>query len=374
MKRGKTSTIKLLAIVLALSLVSSAGVASQAVTVFSEKTDGYAAFRIPALLVAADGSVLAFCEGRVGGLSDSGNIDLVMKRSRDGGRTWGELKVIADDGPNTMGNPCPVVDRSTGRIWLPITRNLGVDNEREILDRKGEGSREVWITHSDDHGETWSKPVEITSSVKRPDWTWYATGPGNGIQLRSGRLVIPSDHALAGSKVYGSHVIFSDDHGATWRIGGVISDRVNECQVVELGDGRLMLNMRSYHKRNRRAVATSDDGGLTWSKLRHDEALIEPVCQASLIAVETEQHGQVLLFSNPASTKRERMTIKASLDQGESWSEGVVLHEGPAAYSSLADLGGGVVGCLYERGVKGAYEEIVLERVEIGEISPSLSR
>jgi sialidase-1 len=315
--------------------------------------DGYHAFRIPALLVSAKGTLLAFCEGRRNSTSDAGAIDVVLKRSLDGGRTWQPMQTVAADGPNTVGNPCPVVDRDTGIIWLPLTWNLGSDTEAQIKKKTAKASREVWLTKSTDDGATWTKPINITSTTKDPDWTWYATGPGGGIQLKSGRLLIPCDHALAGSQLFRSHAIYSDDHGATWKLGGVIGDKVNECQAVELGDGRLMMNLRSYMGHRCRAVSWSSDGGLTWTPAQDEPALIEPVCQASILRF-------VLVFSNPASTKREKMTVRLSLDEGKTWSISALLSAGPSAYSSLAVLPDQRIGCLYERGEKSAYEKITL--------------
>src|SRR5437870_13252709 len=127
--------------------------------------DGYHTYRIPSLLVTPKGTLLAFCEGRKHGRGDSGDIDLVLKRSHDRGATWQPLQIIADDGPNTVGNPCPVVDRSTGTIWLPITRNLGQDTERQIEAGTGVGTRTVAILKSTDGGATWSKPLDITAAV-----------------------------------------------------------------------------------------------------------------------------------------------------------------------------------------------------------------
>jgi len=322
-------------------------------------TEGYHSFRIPSLIVTRKGTVLAFCEGRRNSRSDTGDIDLVMRRSTDGGRTWGTMRVIADDGANTMGNPCPVVDRKTGTIWMPITRNLGEDTQEQIVSRTGRGSREAWVLKSDDDGVSWSRPVEITGAVKRPDWTWYATGPGCGIQTRRGRMVIPCDHYVEGTKMGRSHIMYSDDHGGTWKIGGVVGDHTNECQVVELRDGTLLINMRSYYGKYRRAVARSRDGGLTWSQVTLDEALVEPVCQAALV---TGPRGR-LVFSNPASERRERMTLRTSRDEGKTWETLRVLEAGPSAYSALAVLRDGAVLCLYERGEKSAYESIRLARL-----------
>ncbi len=259
--------------------------------VFQSGESGYHSFRIPALIVSPKGTLLAFAEGRKNSLSDSGNIDLVLKRSTDQGKTWSQLSVLWNDGENTCGNPCPVIDQSTGRIWLPLTWNHGKDHQKQIKDKTGLDTRRVYMSYSDDDGVTWKTPYEITNSTKKPEWTWYATGPGNGIQLtygkHKGRLVIPCDHnvTLDGKIVRRSHAIYSDDHGKTWQLSQAIGEKTNECAVVELTDGRLLMNMRSYHGKNRRAIAFSEDGGETWSDVTLDQALIEPVCQASLIRV-----------------------------------------------------------------------------------------
>ncbi len=334
--------------------------------------EGYHTFRIPSLIVTAKGTTLAFCEGRRNSRSDTGDIDVVLKRSRDNGRTWGPMQLVADHGPDTIGNPCPVVDRDTGTIWLLLTGNPGRDNEKAIKERTASGTRTVWVSRSTDEGATWTTPVEITAATKRAEWTWYATGPGCGIQLASGRLVIPCDHNVAGGKmVRRSHVIYSDDHGSTWQIGGVAMEDVNECQVVERVDGSLMLNMRSYATgpgvSNRRAVAISRDGGLTWSAPRYDPALIEPVCQAAFVRFTARPTASKnrLLFANPASTKREKFTVRVSYDEGETWPAARELHAGPSAYSALAVLPDMTIGCLYERGEKDPYETITFARFSI---------
>ncbi|MEZ5400968.1 MAG: sialidase family protein [Bryobacteraceae bacterium] len=344
-----------------LALAAMPRRADEQVDVWRAGEDGYHSYRIPALLRTRKGALLAFCEARKNSRSDSGDIDLVMKRSTDGGRTWSAQQVIADQETNTIGNPCPVQDRRTGTIWMPLTANPGNLAEREIEKDSAKGTRTVWMMHSNDEGQTWTTPVEITSSVKETGWGWYATGPGNAIQLRSGRLLVPCDHRRFGSQARHSHVIYSDDRGTTWRMGGSAQPETNECAVVELNDGSLMLNMRSYAGRNRRAVAISRDGGATWEDRGLDEALIEPVCQASLIRFDRRR----LLFSNPASTKRERMTVRLSRDEGRTWAKSLVLHEGPAAYSSLAALGRNDAACLYERGPASAYETITLARFDI---------
>jgi sialidase-1 len=342
--------------------------------VFVSGRDGYHTYRIPSLLVTKNGALLAFCEGRKSSRRDSGDIDLLLKRSEDGGKTWGEQQIVWDDGANTCGNPCPVVDQDSGTIWLLVTWNHGQDNEGEIKNNTGKDTRRVFVSRSDDDGRTWTKPVEITGTTKRPDWRWYATGPGVGIQLQKGpwkgRLVIPCDHSVASSasnpRGYNSHIIISDDHGETWRLGGTITPKVNECQVVELVDGRLMMNMRNYDRSQRtRAIATSTDGGITWSEVTHDPALIEPICQASFIRYSwpSATDKSRLLFSNPASAdKRVKMTVRLSFDEAKTWPVSKQIHSGPSAYSCLAALPNGDIACLYEAGENHGYEKIVLAR------------
>jgi sialidase-1 len=295
---------------------------------------GYHTYRIPSLIVTQRGTVLAFCEGRKRGTSDAGDIDLLLRRSRDGGKTWDAQQVVWDEGANTCGNPCPVVDRKTGTIWLLLTHNLGSDSEAKIVAGTAKGSRTVWVTKSTDDGATWDKPTEITKDVKKPEWTWYATGPGVGIQLKSGRLLIPCDNKADAGKLWQSHVIVSDDGGKSWQLGGVVGPKCNESQAVELSDGRVMLNMRTYQANNRRFVALSKDGGETFSKPVEDAALIEPVCQASILRDPAGKRG--VFFSNPASTKREKLTVRYSADDGQTWAKSRELYAGPSAYSTAA--------------------------------------
>lgn len=364
-------------------MVGGAAAAEPAVEQSAVWTAGegdYHTYRIPSLIVSKAGTLLAFCEGRVSGRGDAGDIDLLLKRSLDGGRTWSKTSVIWNDGASTCGNPCPVVDAATGRIHLLMTHNYGDDDEAEIKLRTGRGTRTVWVTTSDDDGVTWSAPRDITQQAKPAEWTWYATGPGVGIQLKhgphAGRLVIPCDHGYHDpngtrrdvESEYGAHVLYSDDSGETWQVSDTLRPQMNECQIVELANpaGGLLLDMRSYRGKSCRAQSTSRDGGATWSQPVDVPALVEPVCQASLIrhAWPTESRPGLLLFSNPADPKKRiKLTVKASNDDGKSWSDGLLLHAGPSAYSCLTTLPDGNVGCLYERGEKNAYETITLARI-----------
>ena len=341
---------------------------------FESGTDGYHTFRIPAIVTTKKGTLLAFAEGRRNSTSDTGDIDLVLKRSEDGGKTWSGLSVIWSDSGNVCGNPAPVVDRATGKIFLLSTWNLGTDHEPDIIDNKSEDTRRVFVLSSSDDGKTWSKPKEITGAVKKSDWTWYATGPGHGIQIENGRhrgrMVIPCDHIELGTKKYFSHIIYSDNLGKSWKLGGSTpQDQVNECTVAELTDGRLMLNMRNYDREEKsRKVSISNDGGETWSNIFSDKTLIEPICQAGLLRYSSD--GTIkLLFLNPADeNERKNMTIRVSEDDGSTWSGKKVLFDGPSAYSDLTVLPNGNVGCLYEGGTLHPYQGIVFQEVRMGEI------
>lgn len=344
--------------------------------VFISGTDGYNTYRIPALVVTEKGTILAFCEGRKDKGGDSGNIDILLKRSFDNGKTWTKQQKIWDDSTNTCGNPCPIVDRETGTIHLLLTWNRGDDKEKEIINEASIDTRRVFVCSSNDDGETWEVPREITNDVKKSNWTWYATGPGAGIQIEKGehigRLIAPCDHIEAESKDYYSHIIYSDDNGQTWKLGGSTQEpKVNECQVAEISHNRLMLNMRNYDRSiHTRQVSYSADGGLSWNKQKFDLNLIEPICQASLHASlwNSNSTRKYLFFSNPAdTTKRINMTIKISLDEGNSWPISKVVHAGPSAYSDLAIIESDNVACLFEAGEEHPYENIMFTLIPINE-------
>ena len=326
---------------------------------------GYHTFRIPSVIATTKGTLLAFAEARRAGASDAGDIDLVLKRSQDTGEAWSSLQLVGDNGPNTFGNPCPVVDVKTGTVWLLTTQNLSSDREQNIVAGTSKGSRTVWVLKSEDDGASWSVPVEITSSVKKPEWRWYATGPGVGVQTSRGRLVIPANHSEA-DETHRSHVFFSDDGGRTWSLGGSSAAGTNESQVVELADGRLMLNMRNHPSQpvNFRMIATSANAGGTFSDATPDRQLIEPPAQASLVRLTSSKTADRdrLLFANPASTRRERLTVRLSYDEAGTWPISRVVHDGPAAYSSLVVLRDLSIGVLFERGERSPYERISFAR------------
>jgi sialidase-1 len=334
----------------------------QQARLFQAGEGGYHTYRIPALLVTAKGTVLAFCEGRKNGQGDSGDIDLLLRRSVDGGRSWGPVQTVVDDGDKTCGNPCPILDRNTGRIVLLATKNNGNESEHEIL--LGHAApRTAWVTTSDDDGVTWSPSLEISGEVRKRDWRWYATGPCHGIQLKDGRLVAPCDYAEGPepSQIH-SHVIFSDDGGVHWQLGGVLDGRTDESSVVELADGSLYINMRTCRGTHRRAYAVSKDRGVTWSSVADDDTLVEPQCQGSVIRFSAEENGGKgrILFSNPASVRRENMTVRLSYDECKTWPIAKSIWKGPAASSDLAVLADKRLACFFEAGEKNPYETITL--------------
>jgi sialidase-1 len=304
---------------------------------FTCGANGYKAYRIPALVVTVKGTLLAFCEGRKDDIRDHGDIDLVLRRSTDGGKTWSQQAVVHEEGDTekiTIGNPCPVVDRDTGTVWLAFCRN----------------NRRVFMTHSDDDGKNWSKPAEITASVKNKSWGWYATGPGHGIQLtrgkHKGRLVFPCDHVEG--KEGRSHVFYSDDHGKTFVLGNPTEGKMNECEAAELSDGRLLLSMRNALGKSRRAFSVSKDGGATWSEPKANENVYCPTCQSSIHRYSWKP--SILLYSGPGGPGRRNMTVRASYDEGGTWPDSRVVDLQGSGYSDLAVLPDGTVCCLFESG------------------------
>ncbi len=342
-------------------------------------TGDYNNYRIPSIIVTTKGTLLAFCEGREAG--DAGDIDLLLKRSEDNGKTWSDEQIVWDDAQNTCGNPCPVVDEETRRIWLFLTWNLGEDHEGDIIHKTSSFPRLPYLCYSDDDGKTWSEPVNMNESCRDTSWGWYATGPGIGIQIKNGphkgRLVIPANHSYddpngnvrKGPYGYGAHVLYSDDHGKTWKMSEPIKPGCNESQVTELSDGTLEMNMRSYNDQNARAISFSKDGGKNWTEIEHDYQLVESRCQASILNYGLFNEKQMHLFLNPAvPSGRNHLTLKASFNDCQSWSNDKLVFEGPAAYSCLTKLPDGKIGMFFEAGKESAYEKMVFVSFEPAQI------
>lgn len=352
---------------------------AEASTPFRAGREGYASFRIPAVVVTHTGTLLAFCEGRVGSAQDHGNIDIVLKRSSDGGLTWGPLQAVAKNGDNLAGNPAPVV-LDTGRVLLVHVRAAAGASEDALLRGKVKAAdgRRVWVQHSDDDGLTWSSPKEITAQVKKASWRWYATTPGHAIQLTSGRVVVPGNHTLPPTgtdngtepKYNSGHCLLSDDRGETWYLGYLDENtngyiNVNETTAAELPDGRVYFSTRNDSASpGNRADAHSLDGGKSLVKpFRPQAGLVTPVVQGSLLQL---RDPDLLLYSGPADPAfRALMTVRTSPDAGTTWHTAYTVDGLPAAYSDLVRVDATTVGLLYETGDFGAYETITFRRIPV---------
>ncbi|RCG26337.1 exo-alpha-sialidase [Streptomyces diacarni] len=351
---------------------------------FRAGSEGYAAFRIPALVKAPDGALLAFAEGRADSADDSGDIDIVLRRSRDGGRTWGPLLAAATNGDGTAGNPAPVA-LDDGRVLLVHVRAAADATEARI--RRGEiadqDGRRVWLQYSEDSGHAWSAPREITGAAKDPAWRWYATTPGHALQLATGpstgRIVVPANHSTPPTapgddgtegRYNGGHDLLSDDGGATWRIGYRDDDpdgriNVNETTAAQLPDGTVYFNTRNDSSLPaHRADARSTDGGATLTApFAPQDSLTTPVVQAGVLHLGDPD---ILLFSAPSHPRtRHRMAVRASTDGGARWRVAHTVDERPAAYSDLVRADDHTVGLLYETGDDSAYETLTFRRIPI---------
>lgn len=316
--------------------------------VFACGDDGYKSYRIPSIIKTKKGTLLASCEGRVNHSGDSGNIDLVLKRSTDNGKTWSKIKVIRDI-KQTAGNPCPVVDQETGRITMVFCE---MDHhEGHVI--AGKSDRRVFTMYSDNDGVTWSRPIKITKSVNPGGkYNWLAAGPGISIQIQKGkykgRLVVPFANTIGHD--FGVHTIYSDDKGETWKASNNITGGCNESQLVELSNGDLMLNMRMQtHSKGYRGLSFSKDGGETWSELEHDDELKDPRCQGSIITHQGDKK-RYLIFSNPATGGRNGMTIQVSANDGKTWPVEKLIYPLSSGYSNVVVTDDDHVLCLFEGG------------------------
>ncbi|MEV6971774.1 sialidase family protein [Hamadaea sp. NPDC051192] len=356
-------------VLLATGLAAPAGAQDQSTPFFDEqvvypqKSMGYFCFRIPALVRAANGDVLAFAEGRVKDCGDDEDIDIVLRRSTDNGQTWGPLQVVSEGNGSTHGNPVPIVDQNTGRVVLVSTHNGPAPCTNGCL-------RLPFVQVSDDNGATWSAAREMTEGTK-PEWNfWYATGPMHGIQLthgpHAGRLIVGANHETydgVGDHLYGTHLLYSDDSGVTWHIGATSAFTdgtiiAQEVTVAELPDGRIYALARERGTDpGHRAVAYSSDGGETFDRPFSTIGLSMPDVQGSVLS-----SGDRLLLSAPAHpVAREVMSVRASYDGGltyQPWQEGKVFWWGPSAYSDLVALAGDLTGMAYEAGASTPYESI----------------
>lgn len=339
-----------------LMMTAAVGVRAQqpvSTPVFVNGTEGYQCFRIPAIVRARDGALMAFAEARRHNCGDFGDVSIVLRVSRDDGATWSAMTTVASNGSLQAGNPVPIVDMldrhfPKGRILLLYQTG----NDTEVNVRQGKGERRIWIESTTDDGATWSAATDITAQTKLPEWRAYGTGPGHGLELamgpHKGRIVVGSYHSEGGpqsnSHDYAAHSIYSDDHGSTWHIGASVAvPGSNESTTAQRADGAVVMNSRDESGDSlARVVSISKDGGAHWDSTAIAKDLPDPRCEGSMIAYARSKKDMVLLFSNADGGKlgvRRNLTISISRDGGLTWPKHTVLYAGPAAYSDLVLLG-----------------------------------
>lgn len=336
---------------------------SRAVPVFVSGHEGYRRFRIPAIVRLPDGDLLAFADANLDGTADFGNVRIVMKRSRDGGRSWSALQVVASNGNLQADNAAPVVDtldpdHPDGRVFLFY--DTGNAPEQDI--RKGIGRRDVWYRTSIDGGRTWSTPVDITREARRPAWRAYANTPGHALQLAhgiyKGRIYVAANHSEGPPQPdfhdYRANGFYTDDHGRTFHVSRSVDfPGSNEATAAELAGNGLMMNMRNQSGEPRaRIVAISSDGGERWNRTWVDRALPDPVCEGSLLDVGDQDGKAILAFSNDAdSAHRRNLTLRISFDGGRSWDRSYPVDARGAGtgYSDIVVVAPHEIGVLYER-------------------------
>lgn len=369
--------------------ISTALFAQQRTTVFQAGKEGHASYRIPAIVRLPNGHLLAFAEGRVNGKGDFGDVNIVLKISKDQGKSWGAMQTVVDYDKLQAGNPAPIVDVQDprypkGRIFLFY--NTGNNHESEV--RKGNGLREVWYKTSTDGGDTWTEAVNITTQVHRPkypkanpdynfkeDWRAYANTPGHGFQFTKGkykgRMYIAANHSEGAfkqqAKDYFAHGFYTDDHGKTFKISETIDiPGGNEATAAELSGDGLIFNARDQTGLSKaRIVALSKDGGQTWDTAYVDKQLPDPACQGSILNIGEKRGMDILAFCNLADTtkRRDNLTLRISRDGGKTWPVSKVIDKNNldgkkdnAAYSDLVLINKKKIGILYE---KDHYDQIV---------------
>ena len=375
-----------------VSLITTAIAQQKDIPVFVSGTEGHKSYRIPAIIGLPNGGLLTFCEGRVHGAGDFGDINIVLKRSYDKGKTWDALQTIVDADSLQAGNPAPVVDLTdpaypNGRIFLFY--NTGNNHEGEV--RKGHGLRESWYKTSTDAGATWSNAVNITTQTHRPkqpqvnpaykfseDWRSYANTPGHAMQFQNGkykgRIFVAANHSAGDPQKeamdYKVHGFYTDDHGKTFQLGETIElPGGNESMATELSNDKLMMNSRNQRGDVRaRIISISSDGGASWDTTYFDNNLPDPVNQGSILTIGKKKGNSLIAFCNAADTKRrDNLTLRISFDDGKTWKRSYVIAKSPeakadhSAYSDIIKLAKKKIGVLYE---KDNYSQIVFTAVK----------
>ena len=338
--------------------------------VYTSGEDGYKIYRIPGIETTPNGTLLAFAEARKYGGSDPGfgkqDIDLVLKRSTDGGKSWSEMKIIEDPGEHwSAANPATVVDRDTGKVWVLYLRSKPARSTR--TSRPGTDDMQTQARYSEDNGGTWSDPIDLTAVARdMNDDTWKASvvGPGGAIQARSGRLLAP-----IWKSPYNVFAIYSDDHGKAWHRGQFVpgGERGDEDQLVELADGRILMDMRQSSGGTRWKTISSD-GGQTWSETSPGEAVTPCACAIERLTLKAAGGDRNrILWTGPKGPGRKILVARISYDEGKTFPTERIVSEEPAAYSDLTILKDQTAGCLWERA---GYRFITFTRFNLAFLEP----
>lgn len=344
--------------------------------------DSSASYRIPGLVTTNKGSLLGVYDVRYNNSADLQEyVDVGISRSTDKGQTWEPMRIAMSFGENNglpksqngVGDPAILVDKLTGRVWVIAAWTQGMGNGRAWFNsEQGMNHRtaQLVLAYSDDDGQSWSEPINITEQVKDPSWYFLLQGPGMGITTQDGTLVFAAQY-IDVNKIPNACIIYSKDRGKTWHLHTPARSNTTEAQVAEVEPGVLMLNMRD-NRGGSRAVTVTKDLGKTWEDHPSSRKVLrETVCMASLIRSEAKDNvlgKDLLLFSNPNTTEgRNHITIKASLDGGHSFPEGhqVMLDEGDGwGYSCLTMIDKETVGILYE----GSTAHMVFQAIPLREL------
>lgn len=318
---------------------------------------GYANYRTPSLVTTANGTLIALAEGRTGEEPGfPGDTDLVMKRSFDGGLTWTPLQVIENPSAfgEKMSNQTTVLDETNGRVWVLYNRYEG--NHGTVSSQPGTTNNTAWARYSDNHGATWSSAVDITMGVKDfANWNTQSFGPGSGIQASGGRLIIPSSRWTAPVNTWNDYAVYSDDHGVTWQRGALVSpaNLSNENTVVELADGRIMMDARANTNSNaNRLNYYSTDGGSTWQgpPAAGQFAVSVHAATERFTLQSAGDDANRIIWTGPRNLDNYRhdLAVRTSYDEGTSFGSERLLYDGYSGYSDTTILANGNAGIFFE--------------------------
>ena len=335
----------------------------QTTDVFVQGEASVHSYRIPALVQTGRGTLIAVADARRDSSRDlPAHIALVIRRSSDNGRTWTPAGTLVQPPEGGVGDASLLLERGRNRVWCFFAYGppgIGFNTSRPGA-RTGPSTLQVHAIHSDDDGQHWSEPQDLTPQIKDPTWQALLVTSGRHIQTRSGRFLLPLV-VRDGAGAVSARNAYSDDAGRTWHVGESLAPGTDESKAIELKSGIIIQNFRDGQTR---LVGHSRHGGVTLYDLRHDPVLIDPVCNAGL-ALDTHAGKDVLIFTNPASHVREKLSVRLSSDNGQTWPDSRILFAGPAAYSTVTSLHDGTIAVLYERGDLSSTEKITFARFNL---------